>query len=307
MSFLEHASSSSPGRGGRYEPNAIAGVGRYPLLKYRQRPLQGDDRIRNGEKLVFLLTVATFITLAATSASVSAEDKPAASKSIADKPVAVKRSTKTCNQNWYQGWYMGLNFGGVGYTASRTDQDGQLIKVATYTQRDTGFFGGAQGGYNWTTCHGLFGIEADGSAGSAIASTGLLPNSVNADVSITSRLNGVVTTRARAGIVMDSVLLYVTAGVAAAHTLTTYLDRVGDQFTFNGWGWGWVAGVGGELAVSSNISLRTDVLYVGVADRTHTFVSPTLGPGNFMHSDSAWIGRVGLNVKLGFDPAIPTY
>jgi hypothetical protein len=49
------------------------------------------------------------------------------------------------------------------------------------------------------------------------------------------------------------------------------------------------------------------VLYLGVADRSYTFVSPTLGSGNFTHSDSAWIGRVGLNVKLGFDPAIPTY
>jgi outer membrane immunogenic protein len=307
MSFLEHASSSSPWRRGRYQPNAIAGVRRYPLLKRRQHPLQRGDQFRYWMKSSFLLTAVTFITLAAASVRVSADDKPAAIKSAADKPVRGKLSTKTCDQNWYQGWYMGLNFGGIGYTASRTDQDGQLFNVATYTQRETGFFGGAQGGYNWTTCHGFFGIEANGTAGSAIASTGLLPNSVNADVSITSRLNGVVTTRARAGIVMDSVLLYVTAGLAAAHTLTTYLNRVGDQFTFNGWGWGWVAGVGGELAVSSNISLRTEVLYVEVADRTYTFVSPTLGPGNFTHSDSAWSGRVGLNVKLGFDPAMPTY
>jgi outer membrane immunogenic protein len=292
--------------GGRYEYNAI-GMHRYRSLKHRQPPLQRCDQARYWMKSLFLLTAATFIAHAAASTLARAEDKPAASKSAADKPVRGKSSTKTCDQNWYQGWYMGLNFGGVGYTAYRTDQDGQLINVATYTQRDTGFFGGAQGGYNWTTCHGLFGIEVDGTAGSAIASTGLLPNSANADVSITSRLNGLVTKRARAGVVMDSVLLYLTAGLARAHTLTTYLNRAGEQFSFNGWGWGWVAGVGGELAVASNISLRSEVLYVGVADRTYTFVSPTLGPGNLTHSDSAWIGRVGLNVKLGFDPALPTY
>jgi opacity protein-like surface antigen len=106
---------------------------------------------------------------------------------------------------------------------------------------------------------------------------------------------------------MDSALLYVTAGVSTVHTLTTYLNIAGDQFSFNNWRWGWVAGVGGELAVSSNISLRSEVLYVGIADRTYTFISPTLGPGNFAHSDSAWIVRVGFNVKLGFDPAIATY
>jgi outer membrane immunogenic protein len=258
-------------------------------------------------KLLFSLTATTFITLAAASAGGSAEDKPAASKSAADKAGAAKSTAKTCNLNWYQGWHMGLNFGGVSYTADRTDQDGQLINVATYSQKETGFFGGAQGGYNWTTCHGLFGIEVDGTAGSAIASTGLLPNSANADVSITSRLNELITTRARAGTVMDSVLFYVTAGLGAAHSLTTYLNRADDQFTFSDWRWGWVAGVGGELAVSSNVSLRSELLYVGIADRTYAFVSPTLGPGNFTHSDSAWISRVGLNVKLGFDPAIPTY
>lgn len=229
------------------------------------------------------------------------------SATAADKGVAQKAPAQTCNVNWYQGWYTGLNFGGVGYTASRTDQDAQLINVATYTERNPGYFGGGQLGYNWTTCHGLFGIELDGSAGSAVASTGLLPNSTNADVSITSRFNGLVTTRARAGIVMDSTLFYVTGGVAAAHTLTTYLNIAGDQFSFNNWSWGWIAGVGGELAVASNISLRSEVLYVGIADHTYTFISPTLGPGNFTHSDAAWIIRAGLNVKLGFEPAIPTY
>ena len=230
-----------------------------------------------------------------------------ASAIAADKGVAEKAPAQTCNVNWYQGWYTGFNFGGVGYTASRTDQDAQLINVATYAQRQTGFFGGGEIGYNWTTCHGLFGIEIDGSAGSVIVSTGVLPNSANADLSITSRFNGLVTTRARTGIVIERALLYVTGGVAAAHTLTTYLNIAGDQFSFNNWRWGWVVGAGGELAVSSNISLRSEVLYAAVVDRAYTFISPTLGPGNFTHSDAAWIGRVGLNVKLGFDPAIPTY
>jgi outer membrane immunogenic protein len=232
----------------------------------------------------------------------------ASSAGAADRTLPAKApQSRACTVNWYQGWYAGLNFGGVGYTAYRTDQDAQLINVATYTQKQTGLFGGGQIGYNWTTCHGLFGIEVDGSAGSVVASTGLLPNSTHADVSIASRFNGLVTARARTGIVVDNVLFFVTGGVGAVHTLTTYLNLASDQFTFSDWRWGWVTGAGGELAVSSNISLRSEVLYVGVADRTYTFVSPTLGLGNFTHSDSMWIARVGLNVKLGFDPAIPTY
>src|SRR5205807_4658570 len=75
-----------------------------------------------------------------------------------------------CTTNWYQGWYVGLNFGAGGYTAYRTDQDAQLATVpATYAQKQSGLFGGGgQVGYNWTTCNGLFGIVIDGGAGSMV-------------------------------------------------------------------------------------------------------------------------------------------
>jgi opacity protein-like surface antigen len=231
--------------------------------------------------------------------------------SAADSPVRTKAPSPppACTTNWYQGWYVGLNFGAGGYTAYRTDQDAQLATLpATYTQKQSGLFGGGgQVGYNWTTCNGLFGIEVDGAAGSMVVSTGVLPNSLDADTSITSRFNGLVTARARTGIVIDSALLYVTAGVAGVHTLTTYLNLAGDQFTFSDWRAGWVVGVGAELGVATNISIRSEVLYVAAGDRTFTFISPTLGPGNFAHSDSMWMARIGLNVKLGFDPAVPTY
>lgn len=231
-------------------------------------------------------------------------------------PTKAKPPSPACTVNWFQGWYVGLNFGAGGYTAYRTDQDGQLINVVngqtiyanTYAQRQSGIFGGGgQFGHNWTTCNGLFGFEFDGCHGSIVVSTVVLPNSPVADVSITSRFNDLVTARVRTGIVVDNVLLYVTGGVAAVHTLTTYLNSVGDQFSFSDWRTGWVIGVGAEVAVTDNISLRGEGVYIGAGDRTFTFVSPTLGTGNYAHSDSMWLARVGLNVKLGFDPAIPTY
>jgi opacity protein-like surface antigen len=232
--------------------------------------------------------------------------------SAADRPVPRKSSQPpTCTTNWWQDWYVGLNGAAGGYTANRTDQDAQLTLTnpVTYTQKQSGIFGGgAQVGYNWTTCHGLFGIEIDGDDGSMAVSTGVLPNSPFSNASITSRLNALVTGRARAGIVADNTwLLYATGGVASVHTLTTYLNLASEQFIFSDWRWGWVAGVGAELRVSDNISLRSEMLYIGIADHTYTFVSPTLGVGNFTHSDSLLLARVGINVKLGFDPAIPTY
>ncbi len=285
MSLVRRASSSITRAGDRHTPKIRKDATRTKLL---------------------CLTPALFIAIAVGSAD--AADRRVPTKAPSPPP--------PCTVNWYQGWYVGLNFGAGGYTTSRTDQDGQLINgvngqtiyVNTYTQRQTGIFGGGgQFGYNWTTCNGLFGFEIDGSHGSIVVSTAALPNSPNVDVSITSRFNDLVTARVRTGIVMDNVLLYVTGGVAAVHTLTTYLNFVGDQFTFSDWRMGWVAGVGAELAITSNISARSEVLYVGAGDRTFTFVSPILGPGNYAHSDSMWLARLGLNVKLGFDPAIPTY
>ena len=229
----------------------------------------------------------------------------------ADGPAPRKTSQlppATCTSNWYQGWYVGLHAAAGGYSASRTDEDGQLGSPATYTRTQAGIFGGGgQAGYNWTTCHGLFGLEVDGSAGSIVASTGVFPSNPNVDVSITSRFNGIVTARARAGIVMDTALFYVTGGAAYVHTLTTYLNLAGDQFTFSDWRPAWVAGVGAELALTSNISFRSEILYINAGDRTFSFASPILGPGNFGHGDSMWLGRIGLNVRLDFNPAIPTY
>jgi opacity protein-like surface antigen len=232
--------------------------------------------------------------------------------SAADRPVPTKSSQlPACTTNWWQGWHLGINGAAGGYIAYRTDQDAQLTLTnpVTYTQKQSGIFGGGgQVGYNWTTCHSLFGIEIDGDDGSMAVSTGVRPNSLSSNASITSRLNALVTARARAGIVADNTwLLYATGGVASVHTLTTYLNVVSEQFTFSDWRWGWTAGVGAELRVSDNISLRSEMLYVGIANHTYTFASPTLAVGNFTHSDSLWLARVGINVKLGFDPAIPTY
>src|SRR5262249_3950154 len=95
------------------------------------------------------------------------------SASAADVPVTVNAPAQSCPAAWWRGWYAGLNFGGVAYTAQRTDQDGQLGNVATYTQKRSGFVGGGQMGYIGTICNALLGIEVDGTAGSVVAATTL--------------------------------------------------------------------------------------------------------------------------------------
>jgi len=258
---------------------------------------RGDGRGRREGFLPVALLTAMFVLTATGSAR------------AADMPPVAK--APPCAASWWQGWHVGLNVFGGGYTANRTDQDGQLVGpgAATYTRRQTGLVGGGlQGGYDWAACQWLMGVEADGGLASMAAPADVPPFAQNPAVAITSRFNTLLTVRGRLGVaVSDSLLIYVTGGAAAAHTLTTYLNRASEEFTFSDWRWGWTGGVGADLRVTDNLSLRSEALYVGLADRTDAFVSPTLGLGRFTHSDSIWLARVGINVKLGFDPGIPTY
>ena len=109
-----------------------------------------------------------------------------------------------------------------------------------------------------------------------------------------------VTGRARAGVALDNLLLYVTGGVAAARINTTWVDG-DDVAEIKEWRWGWVAGFGTEWAFTDRVSLRSEVLYVDFVDRQHRVPFGNgfeNGFANFTHSDSAWIARVGLNVKF---------
>jgi outer membrane immunogenic protein len=209
----------------------------------------------------------------------------------ADMPTKAATARPACAAAWWQGGYIGISGGGVNYTANRTDQDEKLVDAATYVQKKWGGLVGGQIGYNWTNCNTFWGLEIDGSWSNTKVTTTL-----DEALTITSRLNALVTGRARAGVALDNLLLYVTGGVAAARINTTWVDD-DDVAQIKEWRWGWVAGFGTEWAFTDRISLRSEVLYVDFVDRGHRV--PFDGTfANFTHSDSAWIARVGLNVKF---------
>ena len=214
----------------------------------------------------------------------------------ADMPTKSPTARPACAAAWWQGGYIGVSGGGVSYTANRTDQDEALVDAATYVQKKWGGLVGGQVGYNWTNCNTFWGMEIDGSWSNTKVTTVLDSED---DIRITSRLNALVTGRVRAGAALDNLLLYVTGGVAAARINTTWTNFE-DVAQIKEWRWGWVAGFGTEWAFTDRISLRSEVLYVDFVDRAHRvpFFSPDSFT-NFTHSDSAWITRVGLNVKFG--------
>jgi outer membrane immunogenic protein len=242
--------------------------------------------------------------------SVAVVAMSAGAATAADMPVKAPWRP-TCPAAWFEGAYIGINGGAAMWTANRTDQDGVIIDTTTVGQKTVGGVVGGQIGYNWTRCNTLFGIEVDGDWSGAKVTTRFLPNAVPVvNVNVTSRFDGLVTGRARAGFVLDNLLFYVTGGVAGARFHTTWTNfapfpppPVLLQADIGEWTWGWVAGFGTEWAWNDRVSLRAETLYIDFVDREH--VVPAL-PANFTHGDSLWLSRVGINVKFG-GPVVAAY
>jgi endonuclease YncB( thermonuclease family) len=61
-------------------------------------------------------------------------------------------------------------------------------------------------------------------------------------------------------------------------------------------------GVGTEWAVTSRVSIKSEAIYLRLHDDSFRRTSAVSGPGDTKrtdHEDSAWVGRIGVNFKLG--------
>jgi len=227
----------------------------------------------------------------------SAADLPA--KSAAPAIPGVR-----CAGAQWHGGYVGIQGGGVNWTANRTDLDGAVNSDLTLVQKKWGGAIGGLVGYNFASCSTLWGIEVDGSWVSDKANTRLFPNTHTDPIGVESKLNALVTARGRAGLAFDNMLFYFTGGFAALRGSTTWFHTdfpVVRSATFDDWRWGWTAGIGTEWAFTRNLSLKGEVLYVETLDKTNTaqFFTPPAAPSAFKSSDSLWVSRIGLNYRFG--------
>jgi outer membrane immunogenic protein len=232
----------------------------------------------------------------------------AGSAAAADLAVRMPaRAIANCPAAWFDGAYVGVNGGGVLWNANRTDQDGVIVDTTTTVQKKGSGVVGGQVGYNWTRCNTLVGVEIDGDWSGARVTTQYFPNAIPpVNVNISSRFDGLVTGRVRAGVALDNLLVYVTGGVAGGHFRTTWTNIAPAvplflQADISEWAWGFAAGFGVEWAWTDRLSVRGEALYLDFLDRERTALFPPLVPptANFTHSDSMWLARVGINLKLG--------
>ncbi len=185
----------------------------------------------------------------------------------------------------WTGFYVGVN---AGYGFGNINTRG----IANPYGKPDGFVGGGQLGYNYQIGQFVFGLEgdlqyADLKAGASAAGLGLVND---------AKIDFLGTVRGRAGVAFDRFLVYATGGYAYANSkagLTPVgaaaLGIPGVASVSNSHN-GYAVGAGVEYAVTNNVTLRGEYLYVDLEKKSLT---PTVKAG----ADFSLI-RAGANFKF---------
>jgi len=233
----------------------------------------------------------------------------------------------------WTGFYVGVNAGGVWSSGSRNATlvaPGQDIFLSGYFpggigNNQSGFIGGGQVGYNWQTGAFVLGVETDFDgtslgktfnyasapfAGSGVP-TGLLGDSLY--VHAKANLDWLGTARARVGFVAtpdNRLMIYGTGGFAYAggsSSFNLYDATQGAYWTGNPSSsrTGWTIGGGVEYAITNNITLKGEYLYVDLGSQNITTAGNALAfaafPGVYGTAKinyDASIFRAGVNYKF---------
>lgn len=235
----------------------------------------------------------------------------AADMAVKAAPMAV---APRCAQ--FGGWYIGVQGGSVKHDSTWSDRDAWARNEFDANLPDSvssnkfGWHVGPQAGWNWQSGCTLFGIMADWSWSDTKKTNFITDGDAGAaqdTLTVESRLKWFGTARARGGVVVDNLLIYVSGGLGFAKIgyNQTAVDNGVAIETFNSdkTRVGWAVGAGTEWAFAPNWTLMSEFLYIGFEDKTSTFTSAVAAAnGNnpskrFDFQDSLWVGRVGLNYR----------
>jgi len=223
----------------------------------------------------------------------------------ADLPVKAPPMVVNPAYNW-TGFYIGAQVGWSGIS------DSQVLSSPTFvlpvSSRASGVVGGGHAGYNFQASRFVFGVEADIEA-SSVRNTYLIGAPFIPSTFGTNNLNWEGSLRGRAGIAVDRVLFYGTAGWAFGSFNDFYNGSVfspvfvqGVSSTRNGW----TAGAGIEYALPSNWTARVEYRYTDWGTYTNNlnvFLAP---PGTSVDKVTQQAVRVGVSYKFG-GPVIAKY
>jgi outer membrane immunogenic protein len=215
----------------------------------------------------------------------------------------------------WAGFYVGVQGGVARHDASFNDL-GNLFGMGTYSTSKTGDLIGGYAGYNWQDRSFVYGVESDINWVVAKA-TALWGAAATAQQS--QDISWLATFRARAGLDIDSTLLFVTGGLAVAGTNESFNAFCAAQFScfgvpagavYGGFSRnqtlvGWTAGVGFEHVLDRHWTVRAEARYVDLgrsdSGSCNGAACTNLGPnlpyrGEF--SNTLATGMVGVGYKF---------
>lgn len=199
-----------------------------------------------------------------------------------------------CAPSNFAGFYLGGHAGyAIAGTNSTLHDDNDLGEtLASGNHRGTTY--GAQVGYNYQRCNLVLGVEADwtwmnGSARKSDAE----PDSVS------SQVRDLGSARGRAGIVVDNMLFYATAGYGWGRANYSFVDADAGTVRVRLSEQGLVYGAGAEFQLHPSILLRAEYLHYSFGKDVFVADAIPTGPSSIAYrlSDVDTI-RVGLSFKL---------
>lgn len=220
-----------------------------------------------------LLLASTALVVAVSATSAFAADL------IIEEPAAPIVEVST--MDWagpYIGAHLGLGSGTVDWEFTGDPDSGEEYDV-------DGWLAGVQAGYNWQLDGGfVLGVEGDLSWADINGYDENFGDEVYRSIDWTGSIRG------RAGIAFDSILLYGTAGLAfASSSADVFVDAPfggSDSATHLGW----TAGVGAEVLVTEDVSLRGEYRFTSYGEEDYTFGDLDITTGFDTHTVT-----VGLN------------
>lgn len=224
--------------------------------------------------------------------------------------VGVVRSTGTADLDYPGGPPPGSGFGFSGNNLYRAGSlvDADLPKL--FKLNSVGSIGGLDAGFNMQSGAFVFGLEGDLSAvdGTGASRTGT-STSGGTVVNVTTSLDALMTARARAGIAVDRLMFFATAGLAVGHsslgTDLNYSDlgkSVAEAGKSGGLVPGVVGGLGAEYALSDKVSVKTEALYYWLPGQSATATGSGIDGGPVPAQPySVTNNQSGVLVRAGID------
>jgi outer membrane immunogenic protein len=164
----------------------------------------------------------------------------------------------------WTGFYVGAHLGGAW---SDVEWANVTLTGERVTNDSSGFFGGAQMGYNQQFGNIVLGVETVLSGGSL---SGDFRSVVNPGaVTYNTDINTIVTVTGRLGVAANQWMLYAKAGWAAAQVdVSGRNTAIPDRFSFDDWRNGWTVGGGLEYKIARNISLGLEYSFIDLGSES---------------------------------------